>query len=212
MRGFFFHRGQHGCEDRTFGHRDGFGRGPHRHGPFGHNAFGGFGGRGNPFEHMQRGFGGRREGRGFGHGGLRLVLLKLISEKPAHGYELIKAIEERSKGAYAPSPGVIYPTLSWLEDEGFITVDPGEDGRKMAHITDAGRTFLAEKAEAVDALFAAMDEGEDDSRRSDYAPLFRAMQNLGSAVKMRGLKPMAKADIEAIVDMIDDLAKKIERS
>ncbi len=207
MRGFFFHRGQSGCEDRNFGHRDGFGRGPHRHGPFGHNPFGG----GNPFEQAARGFGGRREGRGFGHGGLRLVLLKLISEKPAHGYELIKAIEERSKSAYAPSPGVIYPTLSWLEDEGFITVDPGEDGRKMAHITDAGRAFLEEKAEAVDALFAAMDEGEDD-RRGDYAPLFRAMHNLGAAVKMRGMKPMAKTDIEAIVDMIDELAKKIERS
>lgn len=210
MKGFFHHH-RHGCEDRAFGHRDGFGRGPHRHGPFGHNPFGG-----NPFEHMERGFGGRfggrRDGRGFGHGGLRLVILKLISDKPAHGYELIKAIEERSGGAYSPSPGVIYPTLSWLEDEGFITVEPGDDGRKMAHITDAGRAFLTEKADAVDALFAVMDEGAGETRHGDYAPLFRAMHNLGATIKARGMKPMAQADIEAVVDLIDDLAKKIERS
>ncbi len=216
MKGFFFDRGQHGCEDRMRGHRDGFGRGPHRHGAFGHNPFGG----GNPFERMGRDFGGRMGGRGrdgggrggFGHGGLRLVILKLLGEQPSHGYELIKAIEDRSNGAYSPSPGVIYPTLSWLEDEGFITVEAGEDGRKMAHITDAGRAFLTQKAEAVDALFAAMDEGRSETGHGDYAQLFRAMHNLGGALKARGMKPMAQADIEAIVDMIDELAKKIERS
>lgn len=211
MKGFFFHRGQHGCEGRAYGHRDGSGRGPHRHGPFGHN----------PFERMGRDFGGRMGGRGrdggrggFGHGGLRLVILKLLSDKPSHGYELIKAIEDRSNGAYSPSPGVIYPTLSWLEDEGFITVDAGEDGRKMAHITDAGRAFLEEKAEAVDSLFSAMDDADtgEHGARGDYAQLFRAMHNLGGALKTRSMKLMAKADIEAIVDMIDELAKKIERS
>ena len=214
MRGFFFHRGQHGCEDRAFGNRDGFGRGPHRHGPFGHN---GFGGGGNPFEQMGRGFGGRREGRGFGHGGLRLVLLKLLSEKPSHGYELIKAIEERSKGAYSPSPGVIYPTLSWLEDEGFTTVEAGEDGRKMAQITDAGRTFLEEKAEAVDALFAAMDGDDGDGREVRREEIFRAINNLGMTVGLRMRRdPLTREQAQtlshSIIDLIDDVAKKIERS
>ena len=195
MRGFFFHRGQTGCEGRMHGHRDGFGRG-----------------FGNPFQGMgRRGFG-PREGRGFGHGGLRLVLLKLLSEKPSHGYELIKAIEERAGGAYSPSPGVVYPTLSWLEDEGFITIEAGEDGRKIARITDAGHAFLAEKGETVDALFAAMKEAGPESGHGDYAQLFRAMQNLGGALKTRGMKPMAQADIETIVDLIDGLARKIERS
>ena len=199
MRGFFFHRGQ-GCgPDRTHSHRDGFGRG-----------FGGpFGGR----EGMGRGFGrfgGRGDSRGFGHGGLRLVLLKLIADKPSHGYELIKAIDEKSGGAYAPSPGVIYPTLSWLEDEGFITVTPGDDGRKQATITDPGRTHLAEKAEQVDELFAQMDGGPSD--HGNYAPLFRAMHNLKAAVRLRGMKTMTQDEINAVVDLIDDTAKKIERS
>jgi DNA-binding PadR family transcriptional regulator len=194
MRGHFFRQG--GCHGgHHMGHRDGFGRG--------------FGGRG--FFGGERGREGMvREGRGFGHGGLRLVLLKLISEKPSHGYELIKDIEERFKGGYSPSPGVIYPTLSWLEDEGYITIATGEDGRKQASITDTGRAFLAEKAEDVERLFDRMND--ERSGFSDYAPLFRAMQNLKSAIKTRGLRPLSKTEIEAVVDMIDDLAKKIERS
>ena len=199
MRGFFHHRGSSQGSDRTYSHRDGFGRGFTR-GP----------GRD---EGMGRGFGfrgGRGDGRGFGHGGLRLVLLKLIDDKPSHGYELIKAVEERFNGSYSPSPGVIYPTLSWLEDEGFITVTPGEDGRKSAHITDAGKAHLAEKAEAVAELFNMMDGQR--SEHGDYAPLFRAMHNLKTALRMRGMKPMGKSEIETVVDLIDELAKKIERS
>ncbi len=199
MRGFFHHRGSCQGSDRNYSHRDGFGRGFTRGGERGEGMGPGFGFRG-----------GRGDSRGFGHGGLRLVLLKLIDDKPSHGYELIKAIEERFNGSYSPSPGVIYPTLSWLEDEGFITVSPGDDGRKSAHITDAGKAHLTEKAEAVAELFAMMD-GER-REHGDYAPLFRAMHNLKTALRMRGMKPMGKTDIEAVVDLIDEVAKKIERS
>lgn len=204
MKGFFHHHGRR--DPRHMGHRDdGFGRGPF--GRFG-NPFDGDRFGGNLFE---RGRGGRgRDGRGFGHGGLRLVLLKLISEKPSHGYELIKEIEERFNGAYTPSPGVIYPTLSWLEDEGFITVTPGDDGRKQAQITEAGIAHLAEKADEVERLFDMMKH--ERAEHGDYAPLFRAMHNLKAALKSRGMRPLNKGEIEAIVDMIDDLAKKIERS
>lgn len=198
MKGFFFHQGRRGCEGRVFGHRDGFGRG--FGGPF----------RGGPFRGRE---GGSFSGRGFGHGGLRLVLLKMISEKPSHGYELIKAIEERAQGAYSPSPGVIYPTLSWLEDEDYITIVAGDDGRKLATITEAGRAYLAEKAETVDELFSAMDgDGAETGRHGNYATVFRAMHNLKAAMKMRGLRPMSQADIDQVVDMIDELARKIERS
>jgi len=204
MRGFFNHHGR--CDPRHMGHSDdGFRRGPFgRFGtPFDGNSFGG-----NPFERERGGRG--RDGRGFGHGGLRLVILKLLDEKPSHGYELIKAIEERFNGAYTPSPGVIYPTLSWLEDEGFITVTPGDDGRKQAQITDAGRAHLTEKADEVARLFDMMQH--ERTEHGDYAPLFRAMHNLKAALKARGMRPLNKGEIEAIVDMIDDLAKKIERS
>ncbi|MGA9659528.1 MAG: PadR family transcriptional regulator, partial [Asticcacaulis sp.] len=130
-------------------------------------------------------------------------------EKPSHGYELIKAIEDRFNGAYSPSPGVIYPTLSWLEDEGFITITAGEDGRKSAQITEAGQAHLAEKTEAIDELFNLMDGR--GSEQGDYGPIFRAMGNLKASLKTRGMKAMNKTEIEAVVDMIDDLAKKIER-
>lgn len=209
MRGMFFHRrGQGAYADRNFSHRDGFGGTGHR--GFGAGFGGGLGGRGR--EGFERAFDrmrGGRDGRGFGHGGLRLVLLKLISEKPSHGYELIKAIEERFNGAYSPSPGVIYPTLSWLEDEGFITIAPNEDGRKSATITEAGIAHLAEKAEQVDQLFSMMDGQRGE--HGDYAPLFRAMANLKAALRARGMRPMNKAEIEAVVDLIDETAKKIER-
>ncbi len=196
MRGFFHRRGEGYGPDRVHGHRDGFGRG----------FFGGDrAGMAGRFGSMRGG----RDGRGFGHGGLRLVLLKLISEKPSHGYELIKEIEDRFKGAYSPSPGVVYPTLSWLEDEGFITITAGEDGRKQAQITESGTAFLAEKAEQVEQLFSLMNE--ERAEHGDYAPLFRAMGNLKTALKMRGMKPLSKTEIEAIVDLIDDAAKKIER-
>jgi DNA-binding PadR family transcriptional regulator len=189
MRGFFRHP-HHGRDDHH-----------------GRHGFGGvFGRGGNPFERGGRG--GRGEGRGFGHGGLRLVLLKLLSEKPSHGYELIKAIEERFKGGYSPSPGVIYPTLNWLEDEGFITIVPGDDGRKQAAITEAGLAFLAEKTEEVDALFERMNQGGEDGH-GDYSQLMRAMGNLKMALKMRGMKPLNQDQIDQAVELIDDLARKI---
>jgi len=200
MRGFFrdAHRGRH---DDHHG----------RHNPF-RNPFDR---GGNPFERANNPFarGGRSEGRGFGHGGLRLVLLKLLSEKPSHGYELIKAIEERFKGGYSPSPGVIYPTLNWLEDEGFITIVPGDDGRKQAAITEAGLVFLAEKAEEVDTLFERMNQGnegrEGEGGHGDYSQLFRAMGNLKMALKMRGMKPLNQDQIDTAVELIDELARKV---
>lgn len=107
------------------------------------------------------GAGGRRGGGGgrvFGHGGLRLVLLQLIADKPRHGYELIKAIEDRLNGAYSPSPGVIYPTLTLLEEMGHVTVT-ADGGRKLHTLTDAGRDHLAEHRTEVDALLARMASG-----------------------------------------------------
>src|SRR5512142_3129405 len=101
----------------------------------------GFGGWGPPGGH------GRWRGRAarlFEQGDLRYVVLRLLEEKPRHGYEIIKALEERVNGAYAPSPGVVYPTLQLLEDLGYARVMPGPDSKKVYEITDAGRAHLAE--------------------------------------------------------------------
>src|SRR6266550_508074 len=117
----------------------------------------GFGG-GRLGGHYRGGGRGGRLGRFFDHGDLRYVLLHLIAEKPRHGYELIKAIEEQFGGAYSPSPGVVYPTLTLLEELGYVTVSTGDGAKKLHEITAEGRAFLDANRRAVDALFARMVE------------------------------------------------------
>lgn len=82
--------------------------------------------------------------RVFGRGDMKFALLELLQERPMHGYEMIKALEEKSGGFYSPSPGSIYPTLQMLEDRGFVTVKEVE-GKKVYHITDAGKALLDER-------------------------------------------------------------------
>src|SRR5688500_922875 len=83
-------------------------------------------------------------GRMFGQGDLKFVILRLLAEKPRHGYDIIKELEERSGGTYSPSPGTVYPTLVMLEDMGFARATPEESGKKIYSITDAGRAHLEE--------------------------------------------------------------------
>ncbi len=92
----------------------------------------------------------------FEQGDLRFVVLKLISEKPSHGYEIIKAIEDRLGGAYAPSPGVIYPTLTLLEEMGAIRVQETDGPRKLYAITPEGEELLRQNQATVDAIFGRM--------------------------------------------------------
>jgi DNA-binding PadR family transcriptional regulator len=117
------------------------------------------GGRG--FGPFGRGFmeGGGMGGRGFGMGrklasvDLQLLILGLLAEKPRHGYEIIKALDELSKGFYIPSPGMVYPALTYLEEIGHATVE-ADGARKLYHITETGKEQLASNRGAVDALFA----------------------------------------------------------
>lgn len=99
-----------------------------------------------------RGFGGRM----FGPGDLRLVLMALIEQQPRHGYELIKAVEELFGGAYAPSPGAVYPTLSLLEDQGQLASTADEGGKRVFSLTEAGQAWLDENRTAVDGVMARM--------------------------------------------------------
>jgi DNA-binding PadR family transcriptional regulator len=92
----------------------------------------------------------------FGPGDLRLVLLALIEEQPRHGYELIKAIEDLFGGAYAPSPGAVYPTLSLLEDQGQLASAADEGGKRVFSLTETGRAWLDENRAAVDGVMARM--------------------------------------------------------
>jgi DNA-binding PadR family transcriptional regulator len=124
-----------------------------RHGCVGRRGGGWSGGRHGGHRGWERGFGG---GRVFGPGDLRLVLMALIEEKPRHGYDLIKAVEEAFNGAYAPSPGAVYPTLSLLEDEGLLASSTDESNKRIYSLTDAGKAWLEENRTAVNGVMDRM--------------------------------------------------------
>ena len=110
-----------------------------------------FGGRGRPFDRTGGGFmgPGMRAARMLASGDLRLIILALLSEKPGHGYEIIKAIEEHSSGIYSPSPGMVYPALTYLEELGY-TASESEGTKKLYRITEAGTAYLNENRAGVE--------------------------------------------------------------
>lgn len=153
--------------------------------------------------------GGRR--RMFDAGELRLVLLRLIADQPRHGYDLIRAIEERTGGAYVPSPGVIYPTVTLLEDMGLIAPRADESARKSFAITADGTAHLAERAEEAAALLARLDALGEQRERTDRAPVRRAMHNLKAALHDRLHREPDDATAHEIAAILDAAAQKIER-
>ena len=183
-----------------------------RSGPFGpEGPFGPDGpfGPGGPFGH-----GGPRRGRRrmFDRGELRLVLLKLVTDQPRHGYDLIKAIEEVTGGEYAPSPGVIYPTLQLMLDEGVILELPDESSRKIFTATDAGRAELGDKEQHVGELIERLTSLGEERRSSPNRQVHRAQENLRNAIRYhRHGGEWSEETVQQIVDIIDDAARRIER-
>ncbi len=156
------------------------------------------------------GSGGRR-GRMFDGGELKLVLLKLIEEAPRHGYDLIREIENRTGGAYAPSPGVIYPTLTLLDDMGLIDA-AAEGSRKQFTITDAGKAELAAKADEVKALLDRLAEMGAARAKTDTGPVSRAMGNLRAVLANRVTSDGVTAEtLHDIAALLDEVAQKVER-
>ncbi|MCK0100106.1 PadR family transcriptional regulator [Qipengyuania sp. S6317L1] len=165
----------------------------------------------------------KRRGRMFGTGELRLALLALIAREPRHGYELIRAIEDMTGGSYAPSPGAVYPTLQMLEEEGMIKpakskAKDDEDGegssKKPFKATKSGKAELETRADEVAELMERLGEhGERTERIREKSPdLFRAMGNLGTVLKNRARAgKLDQAAMNEIVDIIDEVAKRIER-
>ena len=198
---FHGHRGDRGCGMRYGMRHGGRGFGP----GFGRGR--GFGGR---HGHDDEGRGRRR--RMFDSGELRLVLLRLIADEPRHGYDLIRRIEELTGGAYAPSPGVIYPTLTLLDDMGQIAAADSEGAKKLFAITSEGQAELDANAALVDELLARLAEVGDEQQRTDSASVRRAMGNL-RAVLMNRLRDreLDEATLHEIVARIDEAAQKIER-
>jgi DNA-binding PadR family transcriptional regulator len=173
-----------------------------------HGGFEGFMGRGG------RGFGGPFGGgdreRLFDSGELRQVILALVAEKPSYGYEIIKAIEERLSGGYAPSPGVVYPTLTLLEEEGYATVSTAEGSKKLYTVTDAGAEFLKANQGILKAIFGRMEQAGKAYGRGRSPQIMRAMMNLGFALKMRaGQGNLSPEQTRKITELIDAAARAI---
>ncbi|WP_267381069.1 MULTISPECIES: PadR family transcriptional regulator [unclassified Sphingomonas] len=159
-----------------------------------------------------RGDGGGRSRRMFDGGELRLVLLKLIAAAPRHGYDLIREIETMTGGAYAPSPGVVYPTLTLLGDMGLIAEQASEGAKKLFAATEEGRTHLGENADQVEALVARLTGLGSERSRPDHAPIRRAMGALHQATRDRIARGDLSEDaLHDVAALIDELVRKIER-
>ena len=179
----------------------------HRGSEFGRGHGGPFGRLGPWRDHMR----GRR-GRVFEQGDLRFVILKLIGEKPSHGYDLIKAIEARLGGAYSPSPGIIYPTLTLLEELGYVTAVPTEGARKAYEITAEGRAALEANQASVESIFSRMDAVAERQGGGQSPQIVRAMENLRLALRLRLEKGGTSPEkIAAIAEILDAAAVAIEK-
>jgi DNA-binding PadR family transcriptional regulator len=187
------------CGEREEGFERGDCRHRHRHGGFG-----------RPWEGLERGFGGARE-RMFDSGQLRLVILALVAEKPSYGYEIIKAIEERLSGGYAPSPGVVYPTLTLLEEEGLATAS-SEGNKRLYSVTEQGREYLRTNDATIKAIFGRMERARKMFGRGRSPQIVRAMMNLHYALGMRvGRGDLSAEQVSKIAEALDAAARAIDK-
>ena len=155
---------------------------------------------------------GRRARRMFESGELRLVLLKLIADEPRHGYDLIRAIEELTGGEYAPSPGVVYPTLTLLQDMGLVEEAAVEGPRKPFQVTKEGRAYLAEHEEEVEALLERLRDLAPREGHSAGPAIGRAVKNLMTALRHRvGREGLDDELLHEIAAILDEAAQRIER-
>jgi DNA-binding PadR family transcriptional regulator len=155
--------------------------------------------------------GGRR--RLFDQGELKFVVLALIAEQPRHGYEIIKEIEARVGGSYAPSPGVIYPLLTMLEEMGLVELSGSEGAKKLYAITKEGESELEHKRADIDALFARIAAARETFASGKAPQIVRAMENLKLALRLRMERgPLNETEIQAVAAALDGAAQAIERS
>jgi DNA-binding PadR family transcriptional regulator len=173
------------------GHGHGNGHGPRRGGPDGR--------------------GDARRKRVFGSAELALVLLHLIEPQPRHGYDLIRELDTLTGGAYAPSPGLVYPTIASMEEAGLLEAFASEGAKRLFQITEGGRAHLAAQQEALAAALAKLEALRATASQIDAGPVARAMQNLAVVLEQRLAATQEKQALFDIADLIADTARKIER-
>src|SRR5919198_3103307 len=136
-----------------------------------------------PWGRFGRRWGGFRPGPGvgerfFGRGDLKYVILDLLKDQPRHGYDIIRALEDRMRGRYRPSPGSVYPTLQMLEDLGYVS-STQQEGKKVYSITDEGRRYLSEQESTVEDIRSRIFGGWDSAARPELGELVGEVQALG---------------------------------
>jgi DNA-binding PadR family transcriptional regulator len=188
------------------GHGDG-----HHHGGFGRDGFG-------------RDGDGLPRARKFSSEDLQLMLLALLADKPSHGYELIKALETRSNGFYTPSPGMIYPALTYLEELGFVSVTQ-EGNRKAYELTELGKAYLATNQERADLMLAKLSHiarkmdsirraysgepyDENDANASGWIPEFVDARRALKATLVK-LSEVGAAEQKRIAAILNEATRKI---
>ena len=197
------HHHHHFCSPRgeRFGDEGGPGRGRGReHGP-------GLHGHGPDAERHRA----HKRERMFEAGGLRLIALHLIAQQPSHGYDIIRAIGELVGGDYQPSPGTIYPTLSYLVDMGHATATELDGGRKHYAITAEGQQALQEQNDALQHLLARLAHGKNREARQRPASLVRALENFKTALRLKlDSSELSDTQVAQIAALLDEVALKIE--
>ncbi|WP_409193152.1 PadR family transcriptional regulator [Enterobacter sp. CP102] len=155
--------------------------------------------------------GGRRQ-RFFGHGELRLVILDILTRNASHGYELIKEIENMTQGNYTPSPGVIYPTLDFLQDQTFITITEEETGRKKIAITLAGQHWLDENLEHLENIQLRIKARCVGFQLRKNPQMKRALDNFKAVLDLRvNQGEISDAQLKQIIGVIDRAALEISQ-
>ncbi|HDG9793327.1 TPA: PadR family transcriptional regulator [Raoultella planticola] len=178
----------------------------------------GRGPRGHHGEHSERGEHGRRGGGGggrrqrfFGHGELRLVILDILTRNASHGYELIKEIENLTHGNYSPSPGVIYPTLDLLQDQGLISVEE-ENGRKKIAITAEGSLLHAENQEQLGHIQERLQARMVGCELRKNPQMKRALENFKAVLDLKvNQQAISETQLKQIVAVIDRAAMEISQ-
>ncbi|QBC01155.1 PadR family transcriptional regulator [Enterobacter cloacae] len=156
--------------------------------------------------------GGGRRPRFFGHGDLRLVILDILTRNASHGYELIKEIENMTQGNYTPSPGVIYPTLDYLQDQAFITITEEENGRKSITITVAGQQWLDENQEHLAQIQARIKARSVGFQLRRNPQMKRALDNFKAVLDLKvNQGELSDAQLKQIIGVIDRAALEISQ-
>jgi DNA-binding PadR family transcriptional regulator len=146
----------------------------------------------------------------FEQGDLKYVILQLLSEKPRHGYEIIKALEERFSGAYSPSPGAVYPTLTLLEDMGYAKTTPEESGKKIYEITPEGLAYLEQNKGAVDEIFDRISDFAGSFFSGSMVEVHHAFKNIARATYVNATRDRDPAHLAKIREILEKAANEIE--